>query len=220
MTAWAPRLATGLGLTLLLGGGPLSAGAAGAEGGPLAPAPWVVVVHGDRLTVQLDRVPLRLVLAEIARQAGLRVAGSETAGDGLVSARFRALPLAEGIQRLLGAQPHVLASARAPAAPGAPARWRLSEIILLSNAQPPAGDQPAGDPEGSALADPDPQVRLGALEHWVRHHQGEAGDPLTYALVDPDERVRARAQELWEHVLATQAATSPPALPPGGDEGR
>jgi len=51
------------------------------------------------------------------------------------------------------------------------------------------------------LDDPDPHVRIQALETWVRH-PGEALDPLTYALVDPDETVRARAQELLEEALA------------------
>ena len=52
-----------------------------------------------------------------------------------------------------------------------------------------------------ALDDPDPQVRIQALETWGRH-PGETLDPLTYALVDPDETVRARAQELLEEELA------------------
>jgi HEAT repeat protein len=178
----------------------------------------VVLVAADRLTVQLDRVPLPLVLAQLAHQAGLQVAGSAAAEGVLVSVSFRDLPLAEGIQRLLGHQPHVLAYARAPAAPGAPGRWRLSEIILLSKAQPPA--EPAGDPGIPALEAPNPQVRIQALEQWAQQHQGDAVDPLTYALVDPDEQVRARPQALWERMLATPAGTAPPAAPPEGGGGR
>jgi hypothetical protein len=51
------------------------------------------------------------------------------------------------------------------------------------------------------LDDPDPSVRLQALEAWARAPK-ETLDPLTYALVDPDETVRARAQELLEEKLA------------------
>jgi hypothetical protein len=51
--------------------------------------------------------------------------------------------------------------------------------------------------------DPDPQVRLNALETWARN-PGNSLDPITYALVDPDEQVRARAQELFEEALARQ----------------
>ena len=49
--------------------------------------------------------------------------------------------------------------------------------------------------------DPDPSVRLKAIEAWAREPE-ETLDPLTYALVDPDETVRARAQELLEEELA------------------
>jgi len=51
------------------------------------------------------------------------------------------------------------------------------------------------------LEDPDPSVRLQAIETWGREPEVTL-DPLTYALVDPDETVRARAQELLEEELA------------------
>ena len=53
----------------------------------------------------------------------------------------------------------------------------------------------------AALHDPDPRVRIRALEAWAQH-PGEDLNPVTYALVDPDESVRARAQELLESVLS------------------
>jgi HEAT repeat protein len=52
-----------------------------------------------------------------------------------------------------------------------------------------------------ALSNPDPRVRIRALETWAQH-PGDKLDPVMYALVDPDESVRARAQELLEAVLA------------------
>jgi len=52
-----------------------------------------------------------------------------------------------------------------------------------------------------ALKDPDPTVRLNAIEAWARN-PGESLDPVTYALADQDEEVRARAQELLEEALA------------------
>jgi hypothetical protein len=52
-----------------------------------------------------------------------------------------------------------------------------------------------------ALSDPNPRVRIRALETWAQR-PGETLDPVTYALVDPDESVRARAQELLEETLA------------------
>lgn len=50
------------------------------------------------------------------------------------------------------------------------------------------------------LHDPDPNVRIQALDAWARQ-PGESLDPVTYALVDPDESVRARAQELFDQEL-------------------
>ena len=52
-------------------------------------------------------------------------------------------------------------------------------------------------------ADPDPTIRLYALEAWALR-PGLTLDPVTYALVDPDESVRARAQEVLEEVLLTR----------------
>ena len=53
----------------------------------------------------------------------------------------------------------------------------------------------------AARDDPDPSVRLHALEVWAQR-PSESLDPVTYALVDADESVRARAQELMEQELA------------------
>jgi len=53
----------------------------------------------------------------------------------------------------------------------------------------------------AAQEDPDPNVRMHALEAWAQQ-PGESLDPATYALVDPDETVRARAQELVDEQLA------------------
>jgi len=51
-----------------------------------------------------------------------------------------------------------------------------------------------------ARNDPDPHVRLQAIETWAIN-PGDSLDPVTYALVDPDETIRARAQELFEEAL-------------------
>jgi hypothetical protein len=53
----------------------------------------------------------------------------------------------------------------------------------------------------AALDDPEPSVRLRALETWAQH-RGEKLGPITHALMDPDESVRARAQELFEEALS------------------
>jgi hypothetical protein len=53
----------------------------------------------------------------------------------------------------------------------------------------------------AAREDPDPSLRLAAIENWARD-PGEKLDPVTHALVDPDESVRERAQGLLEEALA------------------
>lgn len=60
--------------------------------------------------------------------------------------------------------------------------------------------QPDKVPEwmAQALASPDVQVRLDALETWARRNRRGAVDPLLRALNDPDERVRNRAVQLLE----------------------
>jgi hypothetical protein len=63
----------------------------------------------------------------------------------------------------------------------------------------PSSEEPAWLTE--ALKDPDPKVRLDAIEAWARN-PGASLDPVTHALVDPDESVRTRAQELFEEALA------------------
>jgi hypothetical protein len=63
----------------------------------------------------------------------------------------------------------------------------------------PTAEEPAWLTE--ALKDPDPRVRLNAIEAWARN-PGASLDPVTHALVDPDESVRTRAQELLEEALA------------------
>lgn len=53
----------------------------------------------------------------------------------------------------------------------------------------------------AARENPDPAVRLQALESWAQR-PGASLDPMTYAMVDPDASVRIRAQELFEQNLA------------------
>jgi len=207
-TFWLCSRSTGLWVLLVLMSGPLWGVRAAGDAHALDPTPWSVVVADDRLTVQLDQVPLSLVLAEVARQAGLRVSGSDGTGDMRVSASFRDLPLADGLRRLLRDRSYVLVDAPAP--PGTPMPRRMGEILVLTHGQPRSAAQPAGDPGETAVAERDPSERIRALQAWVQQRTPEeALDPLTYALVDPDEQVRARAQELWEGVLAEQAATPP-----------
>ena len=90
-------------------------------------------------------------------------------------------------------------SAAAPAHKAYASASRNAPTRAGGDNQPYPKDEPAWLTE--ALDDPDPRVRLNALEAWARESH-ESLNPITRALVDPDESVRARAQELFDEALA------------------
>ena len=55
----------------------------------------------------------------------------------------------------------------------------------------------------SALKDPNPEVRLKALEKWIQQNQSGVG-PAMLVINDPDERVRAKAMQVIERAWATE----------------
>lgn len=59
------------------------------------------------------------------------------------------------------------------------------------------------EPEWLAKAqnDPDPKIRVNAINAWARNPT-DSLDPITYYLLDPDESVRAQAQKLLTEPLA------------------
>jgi hypothetical protein len=100
-------------------------------------------------------------------------------------------------------------------------RYRL---FFQAIAAPGSDSTAAASAAGRALVDaaaqdPDPQVRLRALEQGAQTVQStsidsQSMDRITHALVDPDEQVRARAHELFDEAvtkLATPSATRTPA---------
>jgi hypothetical protein len=179
---------------------------------PVQPA-WVLSLDGDHLTVHLDEVPLRRVLAELARQGGFRVQLSERLDAPVVSAHFERLPLEEGLERLLAGWSYAVFHAASPGEPGRSTARRITEVLLLAPAGPPQEAVQEGyRPDATAaLESPGPQTRIQALEQWVAARDGSDIDPLTHALVDPDEQVRARAQALASEAEAARfSEPSPP----------
>lgn len=90
--------------------------------------------------------------------------------------------------------PEVVAQNRPSVSLSSPANSRAAPGSERENTEEPAWLE-------AALDDPNPKVRIQALDYWSEH-PGEKLDPVTKALVDPDERVRARAQEVFEEALA------------------
>ncbi len=185
---------------------------------------WVLSVHVGRLTADINRIPLRLVLEQLARQAPLRLSVSGGRHDDpLVTAYFYALPLDEALAQLLTGLSYAIVYAAAPDEVRPAATTQIVELMVLEKAPdtglsvasavpsttgkgPGQGATLDTPPEWTtALQHPDTQVRLQALQRWAEQGAATPLNPLTYALVDPDESVRARAQELVEHVLAAKA---------------
>jgi hypothetical protein len=66
-------------------------------------APFVVRYEEERLTVDIDRVPLDQVMAEFEGVTGIAIRG-ELRDTHEISKRFDRLPLGEALERLLGQQ--------------------------------------------------------------------------------------------------------------------
>ena len=197
--------------------------AADAQRAPPKPPSWSLSVSEGRLTADINRIPLRVVLEELARQVPLRLWLSEGARDHSVTAQFRALPLDAALQRLLDGFSYAIVYDHAPPGQGSAAERPIVELLVLEKAPVPrsAGSSAAAvvsnagqgqdtmlgtTPEWTAaLRHPDQRVRLDALQRWAVQGAATPLNPLMHALVDPDESVRAKAQELVEQVWATKA---------------
>jgi hypothetical protein len=94
-----------------------------------------------RLWLSAETEPLGIVLAEVARAAGLTVAGAVDLRD-TVSIQLDGVPLAEALERLLRGRSYLLISD--PAAPTVPPK-----LVLL-------GDRNPSGPEGRAILTGDP----------------------------------------------------------------
>jgi len=200
---------------------------AGAQRAPRDSPAWFLSVREGQLTADINRIPLRLVLDELARQVPLRLSVSGGWRDHLVTAHFRALPLGEALARLLAGFSYAIIYAPAPDGVGSEATRRVVELLVIEKAPratiaggseasavtsnttaPGLGQETMLDttPEWTAaLQHPDTAVRVEALQRWAEQGAATPLNPLTQALVDPDESVRAKAQELVERVWATKA---------------
>ncbi len=194
---------------------------------PESPA-WFLSVRANQLTADIQRIPLGVVLEDLARQAPLRLSLSHGWRDHLVTGHFRALPLDQALAQLLAGLSYAIIYA--PASSGAGWAGKRSIIELQVFEKVPVGTitdgrvasdftshagtgsahnqetTPETTPEwAAALAYPTAAVRLEALQRWAEQGAATPLNPLTHALVDPDESVRARAQELAEQVWDAKA---------------
>jgi hypothetical protein len=201
--------------------------AADAQRAPRGATSWLLSVSESQVTADINRIPLRVVLEELARQVPLRFSLSEESREHPVTAHFPALPLEEALARLLTGLTYALViSVPAPPATASAETKQVVELLVSKKAPQAmiAGGKEASavtahtgprqdatlDPPAewtAALQHPDRAVRVEALQRWAEQGAATPLYPLTQALVDPDESVRARAQALVEQVFAATAET-------------
>jgi hypothetical protein len=78
-----------------------AAAAAAKPAADATPKPRVIRYGDDKLTLHLEKVPVREVLDEIARQSGAEIRGDIPA-DAVVSARFENLSTSDALERVYG----------------------------------------------------------------------------------------------------------------------
>lgn len=95
---------------------------------------FTLTVREGRLSADINRIPLRLVLEELARQAALRVSVNEAAADYPVSEHFSALALSEALARLLAGYSYaIIYDASTSEAVDSAATTRVVEVLGLGS---------------------------------------------------------------------------------------
>ena len=79
----------------------------------------------------------------------------------------------------------------------------LESPSRAGKAMPVASTSDLPDGIQSALKDPNPEVRLKALEKWIEQHPSDVGLAMS-VINDPDERIRAKAMQVIERAWQTE----------------
>jgi len=195
--------------------GALCALAVNCEALHAAESAFVLSVRGDRLTVQLHHVPLGQVLAELARQARIRVQLPPSMQADPISDAFADLPLEQGIARLLQGRSFAIFHESPSAQPIRSGDIAATQLWVLpkpdqAGLAPAATDAQEGWSRRAFLDDADPARRLAALDDLTDRGDTIAIDALAQAMVDADDAVRAKAQALFDRALLEIGTSSAP----------
>jgi hypothetical protein len=151
-----------------------------------------IIVDNDTLSLVLHDQPLGPVLAEIARAAHVIVNASPEINARHVSIELQAVPLALGLQRLLGDSDVYFYSSAG----------RLRAVWIYDHGAgaalrpiPPESWASTADIERQ-LNDPSATQRMMAVQTLVARNGADAGDIVARALLDPDPEVRLRALDV------------------------
>ena len=190
-------------------------------GEPVEPA-RIVSVFGDRLTVDVQDVPLSDLLEEVARRTGLVLKGHASLNE-RATVKFEALPIEQGLQLILRGQSYGLLSRRTAHRSASPI-GTPGELRILDPPEPsPESDvsfqthskgtrQAAAEIAAQllssrwALADEKQDVRLATVDALADLGSADAAEVLALALEDGDDEVRLQTVEALGRIGGERAA--------------
>ena len=167
--------------------------------------PWSLSVREGQLSASIERIPLRRVLEELARQTPLHLSVSEKWRDHPVTAHFRALPLGKALAQLLGGLSYALIYTPAPYGVGSPTTQPMVDLMVF-DAAPATQDSRSREADLASNTGTEP---LQGLDQGQDQDQAAAlldtPPEWTAALQHPDKEVRRDALQQW----AGQGAATP-----------
>ena len=189
-------------------------------GGDIQPSDYsgrlVLSVHGELLSAKIEGVPLEIVMAELARQAQVKVSVAESATGEVVSVELENLPLEQGIRQILYDKNYSLRYSDQPASSRGRGGSTITEIHVVGARAKPAqhatsaasiqigsswvvsvarvqdGDEPTVASLLAAVNNADPKARREAVEALVGAGDDVAVDTLGQLVLN-DVEVRETA---------------------------
>jgi hypothetical protein len=161
------------------------------------PARFDVMVKAGRLTVQAQRAPISVLLADISRQAGVAIHGTAPLQGLTISINLEDVALDQGLRHLVadfdafffyGSTAEKPASLRG--------LWVYPKGAGVHLAPVPSDEWASTAELERSLLDPDPEVRADAIETLVDRKGEKAAGTVLQMLDDPDDYVRARALDV------------------------
>jgi hypothetical protein len=157
-----------------------------------AQSPLIVYENGE-LTLALASYPLQSALREISRKTGLPVFSSAELGNPLVSMQFEKLPLARGLERLLGGYDvFFFHRGGLPGEPSLGAVWVYPEGAGTDIVPVAAAEWASTRELEGKTNDSDPNKRAQAIETLIERQGNDALQLALEALRDSEEVVRYR----------------------------
>jgi len=150
-------------VAVLLGAIPWLNGAVGAREPEAANSSFVVQFADERLTVRVQAIPLRRVLEAIGRHSGVEMACAGLLEE-TITASFNALPLDEGVKRLLRGRSYALLYAATRAAHPPPVVLRKVSVFGGVHLEGHGSEEDSRRPgRHGTFAQPEPETSAGTL---------------------------------------------------------